>query len=243
MQEFKVFLELKSQVPKCLRKMVLSGNKVNCNVESGININHYVIRDNKNREQFKSPQTYSDSWYVRESTPYGSSSVPRTNKELDRDFWWCWSKPAATFESTMRYSNGTESAANMVASYGVYSDAVADEDDGFVTRGVTGNIYRGVMVNSAGDSRVVCSGPSANAESNSCGWCFSSRVSTIPQPRNSCFATWCRPTILLLILVLLVVVFVLISGILLYYNRTFSSCMILLMFFYQYNYKNVYTRK
>lgn len=213
--------------------MVLSANKINYKGESGINTNYYVTRDNTNSRQSKSPQTYSDSWYVRETTPYGSSSAA-VDKE-QRHSCWCWSRSAGA-EPAMRYTNGPQSAASMVASYGVYNDATLrpDEDeDGFIPRylspsGCTAlkgfsraNVYRGVVVNAAGDSSVLRrSQETAPAESYSCGWCERSTTTT-PSNRNSCLISWCRPTILLLILVLLVVVFVLVSGILLYFNCTF----------------------
>lgn len=143
----------------------------------------------------------------------------------------------------MRYNNGPQSAASMVASYGVYNDTglrISDEDDdGFLQQ--NSQVYRGVVVNASGDSTVVRSGhmqdtsvgaaaaaavaSTAPVETNSCGWCLntqSSATTTSPSSRDSCLISWCRPTILLLILVLLVVVFVLVSGILLYYNCTFQ---------------------
>jgi hypothetical protein len=203
--------------------MVLSANKINYKGEPGINSNYYVTRDNTSSRQPKPPQTYSDSWYVRETATYGSTSATAVDKE-QRQSCWCWSKSTGAAEPAMRYTNGPQSAASMVASYGVYNDASLrgeEDDDGFIPRA---NVYRGVVVNAAGDSSVVR--PShlqepAPAETNSCGWCISSRSSTTtPPPRNSCLVTWCRPTILLLILVLLVV-FLLVSAILLYFNCTF----------------------
>lgn len=129
----------------------------------------------------------------------------------------------------MRYNNGPQSAARMVASYGVYNDTNlrSDEDeDGFIPRA---NVYRGVVVNASGDSSVVRSSqlqqpsPAAVEATSRYGWCLNAQ-STTPSSsgRDSCLLSWCRPTILLLILVLLVVVFVLVSGILLYYNCTFK---------------------
>lgn len=130
----------------------------------------------------------------------------------------------------MRYNNGPQSAASMVASYGVYKDTGlrSDEDeDGFIPQ--SSQVYRGVVVNASGDSSVVRSSHmqdtsvAAPVETNSCGWCLNTQSSTTPpSTRDSCLISWCRPTILLLILVLIVVVFVLVSGILLYYNCTFS---------------------
>ena len=235
--------------------MVLSANKINYKGEPGINTNYYVTRDNTNSRQPKSPQTYSDSWYVRETNTYGSSSAATVDKE-QRHSCWCWSKSEGAPEPAMRYTNGPQSAASMVASYGVYNDATLradDDEDGFIprlvrskrprfalflisvdddddsTRGIfphRANVYRGVVVNAAGDSSVlrpVHLQEPAPPESESCGWCFSRSSSTTPSARNSCLASWCRPTILLLILVLLVVIFVLVSGILLYYNCTFGG--------------------
>lgn len=130
----------------------------------------------------------------------------------------------------MRYNNGPQSAARMVASYGVYNDTSLrseEDEDGFIPRA---NVYRGVIVNASGDSSVVRSSqlqqpsPAAVEASSRCGWCLNAQ-STTPNSsgRDSCLISWCRPTILLLILVLLVVVFVLVSGILLYYNCTLES--------------------
>lgn len=136
----------------------------------------------------------------------------------------------------MRYNNGgPNSAASMVASYGVYNDTNlrSDEDeDGFVPRA---NVYRGVVVNASGDSTVVRTShlqqQPAPVDNHTCGWCLNSDTnSATPSSRESCLISWCRPTILLLILVLLVVVFVLVSGILLYYNcmliLSLCSCMV-----------------
>ncbi|RZC40678.1 hypothetical protein BDFB_000528 [Asbolus verrucosus] len=207
--------------------MVLSANKINYKGEPGVNTNYHVTRDNTNSRQSKSPQTYSDSWYVRETTTYGSSSAGAVDKEQIGYSCWCWSKSAGAAEPAMRYTNGPQSAASMVASYGVYNDATLrsdEDDDGFIPRA---NLYRGVVVNAAGDSSVVRAShlqqEPAPTEADSCGWCFGSQTpSTTPEARNSCLVSWCRPTILLLILVLLVVVFVLVSGILLYFNCTFK---------------------
>lgn len=135
----------------------------------------------------------------------------------------------------MRYNNGPQSAANMVASYGVYNDTNirSEDEDGFIPRA---NVYRGVVVNASGDSSVVRNNsqlqqpPPVAGESNSrCGWCLSTESTTPSNSRDSCLMSWCRPTILLLILVLLVVVFVLVSGILLYYNcrlTSLTNCMV-----------------
>lgn len=132
----------------------------------------------------------------------------------------------------MRYHNGPQSAATMVASYGVYNDTHIrneEDEDGFIPRA---NVYRGVVVNASGDSSVVRpptqpvqqQTPQSAESSTRCGWCLSPSSSTPPTTdRESCIMSWCRPTILLLILVLLVIVFVLVSGILLYYNCRFTN--------------------
>lgn len=201
--------------------MVLSSNKINYKGESGLNTNGHVSRDNTVNGQLKPkpPQTYSESWYVRDASTYGHSA----GAQLDSSCC-CW-EPSGAAQPAMRCPNGPQSAANMVASYGVYSDANlrADEDeDGFVPRAASA--YRGVVVNAAGDSAVVRPRHLQDAApaDAACGWCLGPTPTDTPQARTSCAASWCRPTILLLILVLLVVVFVTVSGILLYFNCMFT---------------------
>lgn len=217
--------------------MILSATKINCKGKSEINTNnYYVTRDNINSRQCKSPQTYSDSWYVRESHTYGrdskSGAVDKQQEQQhtennNNNCWCCLYTEDGIESSVMRYNNGPQSAASMVASYGVYNDTnmrrSVDDEDGFMPRA---NVYRGVVVNASGDSTVVRSSHHhvhdavLPDDTDSCGWCFNSQTSSnTPRDRNNaCLSSWCRPTLLLLFLVLLVVVFILVSGILLYYN-------------------------
>lgn len=124
----------------------------------------------------------------------------------------------------MKY-NEANSAARMVASYGVYNDAtlrVSEDEDCFIPR----TNYHGVVVNAAGDSSVARPAKlrqASPAGGPKCGWC-TDQSATPDSSQRECFVFWCRPTMLLLVLVLLVVVFVLVSGILLYYNCMLVDC-------------------
>lgn len=169
------------------------------------------------------PQTYNASWHVREAPAYGGDHTHNTDTtKVDADSCCKCLPRNETQEPTMRY-NTPQSAANVVASYGVYHDAglrSEDDEDGFIPRS---NAYRGVVVNATGGTSVVRPNEPPPAESESCGWCVN------PQPASSsesCWMSWCKPTILLLILVLLVIVFVLVSGVLLYFNCTLLTNLI-----------------
>lgn len=165
---------------------------------------------------YQSPQTYNNSWYVKETVTDGFVG-PNPPRNKHGCFCQCWpNKEFQVQQPTMNCNNTSGSAANMVASYGVYHDVglrPTEEEDGFVQRRST---YRGVVVNASGGTNLVPS------EESSCGWCLSPQTqSPAATTGESCWMHWCRPTILLLILVLLVIVFVLVSGLLLYFNCTF----------------------
>ncbi|KAK9890327.1 hypothetical protein WA026_010425 [Henosepilachna vigintioctopunctata] len=114
----------------------------------------------------------------------------------------------------MRYKQ--EPCNNVVSSYGIYGNSA--EEDGFVP---AINAYQKVIKNPADDNKVLKSSngvQSGTIESQSCGWCLSPSATASTPIRDSCFFSWCRPTLLLLILILLIIIFVFLSGILLYYN-------------------------
>lgn len=196
---------------------------INNGAEYGTNFTNYNVRHNGFNSS-ETPQTYNNSWHVRESATYGSGTVRFKEGAAAPCTCSCWPKCE---HAAMRYNNGAHSAATMVASYGVYKDTglrLPEDEDGFQPRA---NHYRGVVVNAAGSSSVVrpaSAGPAATrAEGCCCGWCGKSQTgSTTQEP--SCFFTWCRPTVLLVILIVLVIVFVSVSGILLYYNCMFRCC-------------------
>ncbi|KAK4872297.1 hypothetical protein RN001_016421 [Aquatica leii] len=168
----------------------------------------------------RSPQTYNNSWYVREPNSNGSatSNVPK-DAVCSRK---CWNNDMSTMHpTTMRCNNLPQSAANMVASYGVYQDTElrnADEEDGFVPRN---SVYRGIVVNATGGSSVVRTAEVIPPEENSCSWCVAPQSdASNTDTEASCWTACCKPTVLLLILVVLVVIFMLVSGILVYFNCT-----------------------
>lgn len=193
-----------------------------------VNSNNYyksefVLNDNHtgvNYRQTERPETYNKTWYVRDANAYGSNA-PLTCCGLSKT-------EQQTASTAMRYNNGPQSAANMVASYGVYqhnSQRPEEDEDGFIPN----NSYRGAVVNSSGDTTVVRSNESTENENRSCGWCIPSpQSSTTPTTEESCWMSWCKPTVLLILLVILVVVFVLVSGILLYFNCMSKWCMLML---------------
>lgn len=101
----------------------------------------------------------------------------------------------------------------VVASYGVYHDVslrVEENDPNFMPYS---EAYRNVVVNEAGDSRVVRLPHHVSENTHT-------EQSSTALEQGSCWFFWCRPSILLLILVLLVIILVFVSGILLYYNCT-----------------------
>lgn len=170
----------------------------------------------------RNPETYNKTWYVRDTNSYGSN-VPLTCCGLSKT-------DQQSTATTMRYNNGPQSAANMVASYGVYhhtSQRQEEDEDGFVPNS---NNYRGAVVNSSGDTTVVRSNDTNDNEDNSCDWCLPTpQSSTTPSNEESCWMSWCKPSILLVLLVILIVVFLLVAGILIYYNCTFIwKCMLVL---------------
>ncbi|KAF5304286.1 hypothetical protein FQR65_LT07978 [Abscondita terminalis] len=144
----------------------------------------------------RSPQTYNNSWYVREPNAIGSapSNLPEDNVCSCK----CWNNDdiLGMHPTTMRCNNLPQSAANMVASYGVYQDTElrnADEEDGFVPRN---SAYRGIVVNVTGGSSVVRTAEVVPAEENSCSWCVAPQ-SEAPNTDSdsSCWTTCCKPTI------------------------------------------------
>lgn len=198
------------------RHMVIN----NC-AEFGTNFTNYNVRHN-GFSSSETPQTYNNSWHVRESATYGSGSV-----RFKEGPCTCSSWPKCEHAAAMRYNNGSQSAASMVASYGVYKDAglrLPEDEDGFQPRA---NHYRGVVVNAAGSSSVVrpagAAPAAARPEVACCGWCGKSQTGSATQ-EPSCWFSWCRPTVLLVVLIVLVIVFVSVSGILLYYNCMFRCC-------------------
>lgn len=176
------------------------------------------------------PETYNDSWYVKEGANRRSSGVYDTGH--------CW--PSST------------EGEGMVGAYvspTLMHPTSVDRD----TRTSYG--YRAVVVNVNGDSAVVRSTSSTHNRSTadtSYGWCSSGAGRTTSPAANAATVTttatgasgttgtttttttttattsdtswipWCRPAVFLLVLVLLVLVFVLISGILLYFNCTYT---------------------
>lgn len=207
-----------------------------------------------------SPHTYNNSsWHVRELNTYGFEveGLSRTIAAATTDTAAaaaagaaasetkegpaccnCW-RNSPTSHNTMRYSNGSQYASNVAGTYGVYHESGfrSEEDhDGFVPR--TTNTYRNANSDPNGPCPLPVSGHTRNnavpetsqAEADSCGWCVAPTDNGPSSNEDSCWASWCKPTILLLILVLLVVVFVLVSGILLYFNCMFlSACLDLAM--------------
>lgn len=162
----------------------------------------------------RNPETYNKTWYVRDANSYGSNA-PLTCCGL--------SKPDQHQTATaMRYNNGPQSAANMVASYGVYQHTNQNQDDdehGFVPNS---NNYRGAVMNSSAGTNVSRPNDATENEETSCDWCLPRpQSSTTPSNEDSCWMSWCRPSILLVLLVILIVVFVLVAGILIHYNCMF----------------------
>lgn len=169
----------------------------------------------------RNPETYNKTWYVRDTNSY-SSNAPLTCCGLTK------TDQQLTTSTAMRYNNGPQSAANMVASYGVYqhtNQRQDEDDDGFVPNS---NNYRSAVVNSSGDTTVTRHNDNnTENEDTSCDWCLPpSQSSTTPSNEESCWMSWCKPSILLVLLIILIVVFVLVAGILIYYNCMFTSrCM------------------
>ncbi|KAL3289355.1 hypothetical protein HHI36_022791 [Cryptolaemus montrouzieri] len=117
----------------------------------------------------------------------------------------------------MRYKQ--EPCGNVVASYGIYGNSAEHHDeDGFVP---ATNAYQKVIRNPPDDNKILKSSngmESGTIDSQSCGWCLSPSSAASTPVRDSCFFSWCRPTLMLLLLILFIIIFVFISGILLYYN-------------------------
>ncbi|KAF5294797.1 hypothetical protein FQA39_LY00281 [Lamprigera yunnana] len=188
----------------------------NYNLETELNTDCYSDYEYSSH----SPQTYNSSWYVREVEANG----PTTTTAPENASCSCkyWKEDLSRMHSApVRCNNLPQSAASIVASYGVYQDSDlrnADEEDGFVHRT---SVYRGVVVNATGGSSVVRTGEVVPSEGNSCSWCVTTQ-SEAPHSNTepSCW-TCCKPTVLLIILVVLVLIFMLVSGILIYFNCTF----------------------
>lgn len=170
----------------------------------------------------RNPETYNKTWYVRDTNSY-SSNAPLTCCGLTK------TDQQLTISTAMRYNNGPQSAANMVASYGVYqhtNQREEEDDDGFVPNS---NNYRSAVVNSSGATTTYTRPNNDNMENEdtSCDWCLPpTQSSSTPSNEDSCWMSWCKPSILLVLLIILIVVFVLVAGILIYYNCMFTSrCM------------------
>lgn len=208
-----------------------------------INPNHYNYtpeleqreaynRELKHRHVTQSSQSYNNSWYVRETAENGPEAAPTSDDEPESSSCGCWSKKETKEQQLpMRCNNPARSSSSMVASYGVYHDTglhTVEEEGGFIPRA---NVYRGVVVNAAGDSSVVRPGEVSTTEESSCGWCVSSASPPATStPEESCWVNWCRPTVLLIILVLLVIIFMFVSGLLLYFNCKFTVSHVLFCF-------------
>ncbi|XP_031335468.1 agrin-like isoform X3 [Photinus pyralis] len=168
----------------------------------------------------QSPHTYNDAWYVREANSDGPK-VFRNNLEAESNCSCkCWTNEISKMHpSTMRCNNLPQSAASMVASYGVYQDTElrkVDKEDGSFTRN---NAHRGIVVNATVGSSVVRTNQSIPLRPSSCTWCVPSQTTASNSGTESSFWTpCCKPSVLLLVLVVLVVIFVMVSGILVYFN-------------------------
>lgn len=212
--------------------MVINTN--NCGYKGEYAPNYGVRHNGIASYSSQSPQTYNHSWHVRQAVAYGPGGPSHLEERCTCS---CW--PRCEHYQGMRCQNYPApppiTAANVVASYGVYHHHPQhqDDDDGFRPKSVT---YKGVVVNAAGTSSVVRPTPQQqepppppqqqqqqHVEDKSCGCCGCCKRSTASsQSEDSCWWSWCRPTIVLLFLVLLVIVFVLVSAILLYYNCMLS---------------------
>lgn len=166
----------------------------------------------------RNPETYNKTWYVRDTNSY-SSNAPLTCCGLTK------TDQQLTTATAMRYNNGAQSAANMVASYGVYqhTNQRQEDEDGFLPNS---NNYRSAVVNSSGDTTVTRPNETTDNEETSCDWCLPPpQTSATPSNEESCWMSWCKPSILLVLLVILIVVFILVAGILIYYNCMFMWSM------------------
>lgn len=215
---------------QCIRRaggMVINTN--NCGYKGEYVPNYGVRYNGVASYSSQSPQTYNYSWHVRETSAYGAGGPPPPPAPPHlEERCSCASWPRCEHYLGMRCPGyPPSSAANVVASYGVYRHQ--DDEGGFASRPVA---YKGVVVNAAGTSSVVRptpppqeAQPQEEERSSCCGCCKRSSpptaTATAPaQQSDGCWWSWCRPTIVLLFLVLLVIVFVLVSAILLYYNCT-----------------------
>ena len=200
-----------------IKNMVVNTSSNNFKTERAVNHAYYNDNDYKLNQ---TPQAYNNSWYVQEINTLNSQQIIGNKTEPS----CCKCLPRGEPQTTMRYNDGQQSATNMVASYGVYNhngQATENGEDGFIPRS---NAYHGVVVNASGGASVLRPTEALSSDDNSCGWCVSMTQSpSATASEETCWMSWCRPTLLLLILVLLIVVFVLVSGVLLYLNCTLTG--------------------